>query len=87
MILAASRLGKSGFLTTQNLKKLFKFHAHLLDYLLTLRDIRLGVVTREALSCAANRKALVIEETSDLTDDQNVLTLVVTAITSSFYRF
>jgi len=39
MILAASRLGKKWILATQNLKKLFKFHAYLLDYLLTLRDI------------------------------------------------
>jgi hypothetical protein len=87
MILAASRLGKNAFLPTQNLKKLFKFHAHLLDYLLTLRDIRLRIVTRQALTSATDGETLIIEEASDLSNDQNVLTLIIAAVTPSLHRF
>jgi len=87
MILAASRLGKKWILATQNLKKLFKFHAYLLDYLLTLRDIRLRVVTRQALTSATDGETLIIEEASDLSNDQNVLTLIIAAVTPSLHRF
>jgi hypothetical protein len=73
-------------LAPQDFKDLFKLHAYLFDYLLTLRDVRLRILTREALARTTDGKALIIEETSDLTDDQNVLSLVVTAIASSFYR-
>ena len=73
-------------LASQNLKNLFEFHSYLFDYLLTLCDVRLCIVAREALTRTTDGKALVIEETSDLTDNQNVLSLVVTAIASSFYR-
>ena len=44
-------------LAAQNLQNLFKFHAYLLDNLLTLRDVRLGVFTRQALPCATDREA------------------------------
>jgi hypothetical protein len=73
-------------LASQDFEDLFEFRAYLFDYLLTLRDVRLRIITREALARTTDGKALIIEETSDLTDDQNVLSLVVTAITSSFYR-
>ena len=74
-------------LASQDLKNLFKFHSYLLDNLLALRDIRFCIVARETLTSAANRKALVIEEASDLTDNQNVLALIITTVAASLYRF
>ena len=73
-------------LAPQNLQNLFKFRTYLFDYLLALSDVGLGIVACEALTRTTDGKALVIEETSDLTDYQNVLSLVITAIASSFYR-
>jgi len=66
---------------------LFKFHAYLFDYLLALCDIGFRVITGQTLARTTDSETLVIEETSDLTDDQNVLSLVVTAVTPSLYRF
>jgi len=65
---------------------LFKFHAYLFDYLLTLRDIGLRILAGEALASTPDCKSFIIEETSDLTDNQNVLTLIIAAIASSLYR-
>jgi hypothetical protein len=64
---------------------LFKFHSYLLDYLLTLRDIRLGVIACKPLSRATNCETFVIEEAPDLSNDQYVLTLVIAAIASTLY--
>jgi hypothetical protein len=74
-------------LAPQNLKNLFKFHSYLFDYLLTLSDIGLCIIARKTLSRATDREALVIEETSDLANDQNVLTLIITSVTPPLYRF
>ena len=74
-------------LAPQNFKNLFKFRTYLFDYLLTLRDIGLRIIARQTLSSSADCKTLVIEETSDLSNDQNVLTLIVTAVAPTLYRF
>ena len=76
---------KDRILAAQNLKNLFKFHSYLLDYLLTLSDIRLGVIARKPLSRSTNRESLVIQEAPDLSNDQYVLTLVIAAIASTLY--
>ena len=86
MILAVVTGWKIRFLAAQDLKNLFKFHAYLLDNLLTLRHIRLGVVTGQALASTTDRESFVIQETPDLADDQDVLTLVIAAVTPSLYR-
>jgi hypothetical protein len=52
-----------------------------------LCDIGLGLLTCEALTRTTDRKAFVIEEATNLTDDQNVLTLIVTTVAPSLYRF
>ena len=77
---------KKSFSATQYLKNLFKFRAYLLDNLLTLGHIRLGVVTRQALTCPTNREALVIQEAADLANDQHVLALIIAAVAPSLYR-
>ena len=74
-------------LAPQNLKNLFKFHTYLFDYLLTLRDIGFCIVTRQALPGAANRESLVIEETPDLSNNQDILTLIITSVAPALYRF
>ena len=80
-------LKESEKLAAQNLKNLFKFHSYLLDYLLALRDIRLCVVTGQALTRTADRKALVIQQAPDLSNDQDVLALIIATIAASLYRF
>jgi len=76
--------GSGIFLATQYLKNLFKFHAYLLDNLLTLRDVRLGIIARQALPSTPDRETLVIQQTSDLANDQDILTLIVASIAATF---
>jgi hypothetical protein len=66
---------------------LFKFHAYLFDYLLTLSNVQLGIIARKTLASPADRETLVIEETSDLANNQNILTLIIASITSALHRF
>jgi hypothetical protein len=68
------------------LKNLFKFHSYLLDNLLTLRHIRLRIVTGKALSRSPDRETFVIQETPDLANDQNVLALIIAAVAPTLYR-
>jgi hypothetical protein len=86
MIRAATSLGKLRNSASQDLQNLFKFHAYLLDYLLTLCHVRLGIVARKALTRPADRKALVVQQTADLPNNQHILTLVIAAIASTLYR-
>ena len=74
-------------LAAQDVQKLFELHPDLLDYLLALRDIRLRFFAGQSLSCATNSKTIIIQEATNLTDNQNVLTLVITTIATPFYRF
>jgi len=77
---------KEEILAAQNLKNLFKFRAYLLDNLLTLSHIRLGIVTGQSLPRTADRESFVIQETPDLSNDQDVLALVIAAVAPSLYR-
>ena len=77
---------KEEILAAQNLKDLFKFRAYLLDNLLTLRHIRLGVVAGQALARSADREAFVIQKTTNLTNDQDVLALVIASVAASLDR-
>jgi len=74
------------FLAAQNLKNLFKFRAYLLDNLLTLRHIRFSIVPGQALARTTDREALVIQETPDLANDQDILALVIASIAASLDR-
>ena len=74
-------------LAAQDVKKLLEFHAYLLDDLLTLGYIRLRIFASQPLSCATNRKTIIIQQAAYLTNDQNVLTLIITTIAAPFHRF
>ncbi len=74
-------------LAAQDVKKLLEFHAYLFDDLLTLGYIRLRILASQPLSCATNRKTIIIQEATYLTNDQNVLTLIITTIAAPFHRF
>jgi len=45
------------------------------------------MITRQSLSGATDRKAVVIQQTPDLADNQHVLSLVIAAIAAPFDRF
>jgi hypothetical protein len=65
---------------------LFKFHAYLLDNLLTLRHIRLRIVAGQSLTGTTDCETFIVQKTSDLSNDQNVLTLVIASIAPTFNR-
>jgi len=65
---------------------LFKFHTYLFDNLLTLRHIRLGIFTGQALPRTADCETLVIEQAPDLTNDQDILALIVATVAPTFHR-
>ena len=59
------RIMEESTLAAQDLQYLLQFQSHLLDNLLALADIRLGLIARESLSGAADRKSVVIQQTSE----------------------
>ena len=72
------------FSAAQDLKNLFKFHAYLLDNLLTLCDVCFRIVAGQALTRAADGEAVVVQQASNLANDQDILALVIAAIATSF---
>ena len=57
-------------LAAQNLDQFFEFEPHLMDELLALVEVHLRIVAGEAVSCAADRKSLLIQQASDLPNDE-----------------
>jgi len=74
-----------GCLPAQDLHELFQLHPHLVNQLLALVQIDLGVITREAIARAPDRETLLIKQASNLTNDQNVLALVVAAVAAPLH--
>src|SRR5215467_3492852 len=70
----------------QDPHQLLELDPQLLDDLLTLRDVRASLLARKLVARATDREALIVEETADLTDDDNVLPLVVAAIAPALDR-
>ena len=73
-------------LALEYLQQLFQLHAHLAHDLLTLADIFLGFIAGQLLACTSDGKALLIQQTANLTDHDDVMPLVITAITATLYR-
>ncbi len=86
MILAAL-VREKVFLAAQDLENLFKFHAQLLDNLLALTGVCLRIITRKPLASSTNGEPVLIQKAANLTNDQNVLPLIIATITSPLYRF
>src|SRR5215469_17045275 len=70
----------------QNLHELLELDAHLLDDLLALRHIRARLFPGELVACPANGEALIVEQASDLADDDHVLALVIAAVAAALHR-
>jgi hypothetical protein len=71
----------------QDSEDVLELHADLTDDLLTLTYVGTSLVTRETLPCSADRESFVVEKASDLTNDQDVLTLIVTSVAAPLYGF
>jgi len=71
----------------QNLNELFELQAHLMNQLLALIEIDLRVVAGESIARPADGKALFIQQTANLPDDQHVLALVIAPVTAPLDRF
>src|ERR1700733_7102873 len=74
-------------LTPQDLQKFLKLQPKLLHDLLTLADVTAGFFTGQLVACAADGEPLIIQETTDLTDNDYILTLIVTSIAATFDGF
>ena len=73
-------------LAAKNLDQLFELEPHLVNELLALIQVHLRIVAGEAVSCTADGKALFIQQTADLPDDQHILALIVAAVTAPLDR-
>ena len=71
-------------LTAQNLEHFLEFLAHLLDDLLALRVIRSSLFTSQLLPGAADREAVVVQQAANLTDDDDILTLIIASVATPF---
>src|SRR6202162_2004354 len=74
-------------LAPQDPQHLFEFHAHLAHDLLALRGVAARFIARELVASTTDREALVVQQTADLTDDDDILPLVVAAIATPLHRF
>ena len=74
-------------LATKELEHVFKLEPNLADDLLTLADIGACLVTHEPLPGAANCESFLVQQASNLSNDEHVLALIVTPITASLDRF
>src|SRR5690606_17072019 len=64
----------------QHLQQVFQLQQHLADDLLSLGEVFLGLFARKTLARAANGKPLLIEQGADLTDQHDVMPLVIAAV-------
>ena len=72
--------------STQDLEEFLELQAELLDDLLTLADIFPGFRSGQLLACPPNGESLLIEQAANLADDQDILTLVIASVATTFYR-
>src|SRR5689334_19510266 len=70
---------------TQHAQELFEFHAHLFDDLLTLAHVDASLFARELVSRTTDGEALLVQQAADLADDDDVLPLVVPAVTAALH--
>src|ERR1700727_1665305 len=71
----------------QNLDQFLEFEAHLMDQLLALIEVHLRIVARESIARSADGKALLVEQTANLANDQHVLALIVAPVAAPLDRF
>ena len=73
-------------LAPQDSEDLLQFDPQLANDLLALADVRLGLLPHQALPRATDGKTLVIEKAPNLSDDQDVLALIITPVATPFDR-
>jgi hypothetical protein len=76
-----------GALAAKNLDQLLKLQPHLMNELLALIEIHLRIVAGKAVPCSANGKSLLIQQAAYLPDDQDILALIVPAVTAALDGF
>src|ERR1700761_5051975 len=80
-----AQLGREGFKSrrasaAQDLDQFLEFQSHLMDQLLALIEVDLRIITRQAVTRAANGESLLIQQAANLANDQHVLPLIVASI-------
>src|SRR5690554_5188106 len=71
---------------TEQLQHVLELRPHLLDDLLALGRIAARLLAGEPLPRPADREALLVQQASDLPDDQHVLALVVAPVAPALHR-
>src|SRR5580658_9350996 len=85
-----AQLGVQDFesrLAAQNLDQFLELQAHLMNQLLALIKIDLRIIARESIAGSADGKALLVEQTANLPDDQHVLALIIAPVTAPLHGF
>src|SRR5215471_17990799 len=70
----------------QDAHQFLELDAHLLDDLLALRDVRARLFARELVARTTDGEALIVEETTDLADHDDVLALIIAAVAAALHR-
>src|SRR5215510_3049199 len=73
-------------LSAQDPQQLFELHAHLFDDLLALAHVEPRFLARQLVARTADREALLVEQRTDLANDDDVLSLVVAAVAATLHR-
>ena len=66
---------------------MLELDAQLLDDLLALANVFLCLISGQPLTSTVNREAIVIKQASNLANDQDVLTLIVTSVAPTLHWF
>jgi len=70
----------------QNLDQFLEFQAHLMNQLLALIEIHLRIIAGEPVAGTTDGKALLIEQTANLPDNQHVLALIIAPVAAPLDR-
>ncbi len=81
-----ARVGSKRGLAFEYRQHVFKLSAELSDDLLGLVPVFPRLFTRQFLASAANRKAMLVKQRSDLANQYDVLSLIVSAVTPALQR-
>ena len=73
-------------LALEDVQQLFQFHAHLSHDLLALTHVFLGLFPGQALARTADGETLLVQETANLADHNDVMPLVVAPVATPLDR-
>ena len=73
-------------LAAKDFDELFQLEPHLVNELLALIEVDLRIVAGEAVARTADGETLFIQQAANLTNDEHILPLIVSAVAAPFDR-